>query len=137
MENIPGLGMKDCLSSPRLGWKCFNSLKTEEDEPNFTYNDRYMRWFLRENINGGQVCAFNQFFKPKICDSISKHLSEELVLKRNASDFIGAYTNYKKKKLKLLKKENEKKNIMIIEMKMKNKKKIINEKLSIPPIHQL
>ena len=33
MEEITGFGMKDCLSLPGLGWRYFNSLRTEEDEP--------------------------------------------------------------------------------------------------------
>ena len=33
MEEITGFSMKDCLSLPGLGWKYFNSLRTEEDEP--------------------------------------------------------------------------------------------------------
>ena len=37
MEEIPGFSMKDCLSLPSLGWKYFNSLRTEEDEPIYTY----------------------------------------------------------------------------------------------------
>ena len=43
MEEITGFSMKDCLSLPGLGWKYFNSLRTEEDEPIYTYNDKYMR----------------------------------------------------------------------------------------------
>ena len=43
MEEIMGFSMKDCLSLPELGWKKFNSLRTEEDEPIYTYNDKYMR----------------------------------------------------------------------------------------------
>ena len=39
MEEITGFSMKDCLSLPALGWKYFNSLRTEEDEPIYTYND--------------------------------------------------------------------------------------------------
>ena len=60
MEEITGFSMKDCLSLPGLGWKYFNSLRTEEDEPIYTYNDKYMRWFVRQSIKGGRVCAFNQ-----------------------------------------------------------------------------
>ena len=33
MEEITGFGMKDCLSLPGLGWRYFNSLRTEEGEP--------------------------------------------------------------------------------------------------------
>ena len=53
MEEIMGFSMKDCLSLPGLGWKYFNSLRTEEDEPIYTYNDKYMRWFVRQSIKGG------------------------------------------------------------------------------------
>ena len=59
-EEITRFSMKDCLSLPGLGWKHFNSLRTEEDEPKYTYNDKYMRWFVRQSIKGGRVCAFNQ-----------------------------------------------------------------------------
>ena len=53
--------MKDCLSLPELGWKYFNSLRTEKDEPIYTYKDKYMTNFARQSIKGGRVCAFNQY----------------------------------------------------------------------------
>ena len=59
MEEITGFGMKDCLSLPGSGWKFFISLRTE-DEPIYTYNDKYRRWFFRQSIKAGRVCAFNQ-----------------------------------------------------------------------------
>ena len=65
MEDITGVSMKDCLSLPGLGWKYFNSLRTEEDEPIYTYDDKYMRWFVRQSIKGGRVCSFTQNFKSK------------------------------------------------------------------------
>ena len=61
MEEITGFSMKDCLSLPGLGLKHFNNLGTEEDEPIYTYNDKYMRWFVRQAAYGGRVCAFNQY----------------------------------------------------------------------------
>ena len=33
LEEKTGFSMEDCLSLPGLGWKYFNSLRTEEDEP--------------------------------------------------------------------------------------------------------
>ena len=60
MEEITELGMNDCLSLPGLGWKYFNSLRTEEYEPIYTYNDKYMRWLVRHSIKRGRVCAFSQ-----------------------------------------------------------------------------
>ena len=90
MKEITGLGMTDCLSIPGLGWKYFNSLRTEEDEPIHTYNDKYMRWFVRQSIKGGRVCAFNQYFKSKFCDFILKIISEELNIKGNIYDIMEA-----------------------------------------------
>ena len=54
--------MKDCLSLPGLGCKYFSSLKIEEGEPVYTYNDKYMSCFERQSIKGGLVCAFNQYY---------------------------------------------------------------------------
>ena len=64
--------MKDCFSLPGLGWKYFNSLRTEDDEPICTYNDKYKGWFVRQSIKGGRVCSFNQNYKSKVCDYIFK-----------------------------------------------------------------
>ena len=75
MEEITGFSMKGCLSLPGMGRKKFNCLRTEEDEPVYTYNDKYTRWFVRQSIKGGRVCAFNQYHKSeKICDDILKKI---------------------------------------------------------------
>ena len=44
MEEIIGFSTKDCLSFPGVGWEYFKSLRTEEDEPIYTNNDKYMRY---------------------------------------------------------------------------------------------
>ena len=59
MEEITVFSIKGCLSAPGLGWKYFNSLRTQEDEPIYTYNDKDMRWFVRQSKKAGRVCAFN------------------------------------------------------------------------------
>ena len=97
MEEITGFSMKDCLSLPGLRWKYFNSLRTEEDEPIYTYNDKYMRWFVRQSIKRGRVCAFNQYYDSKICGDISKIISKELNVKGNIYDKVEAYLSYKNK----------------------------------------
>ena len=61
MEEITGFSMEDCLSAPGLGWKYFNSMRDENDEPIYPYNDKYMRWFVRQSNKGGRVCSFNQY----------------------------------------------------------------------------
>ena len=88
MEEISGFSMKDCLSLPGLGLKYFNSLRTEEDEPIFTYNDKFMRHLVRQAAYGGRVCAFNQYYKSKSCDDILKYISQELNVKGNVYDII-------------------------------------------------
>ena len=94
MEETTGFSMKDCLSLPGLGWKYFNRLTTEEDEPIYTYNDKYVRWFVRQSIKGGRVCAFNQYFKSElICDDILKIISEEIDVKGNTYNIKDAYLN--------------------------------------------
>ena len=72
IQEITGFSMKDCLSLPGLGLKYFNSLRAQEDEPIYTYNDKYMRDFVRRAAYGGRVCAFNQYYKSKHCDDIER-----------------------------------------------------------------
>ena len=107
MQERTGFSMKDCLSLPGLGWKCFISLRTEEDEPVYTYNDKYMRWFVRQSKKGGRVCAFIQYYKSKNSDDILEIISEELNVIGNIYDIIEAYLNYKNKHLKIYEKEYE------------------------------
>ena len=38
-----------------------------------------MRWFVRQALYGGRVCAFNQYHKSKICDDILKIISKKYV----------------------------------------------------------
>ena len=42
MQEITGYSMKNT----GLGWKIFNSLGTEENEPSYTSGDKFMRWFV-------------------------------------------------------------------------------------------
>ena len=68
-----------------------------------------MRWFVRQSIKGGRVCAFNQYYKSKTCDDILKVLAKELNVEGNIYDVIQAYLSYKKKLSKMTEKENEEK----------------------------
>ena len=94
MEEITGFGMKNSLTLPSLGWKYFNSLRDENDEPIYTNTVIYMRWFIRQSIKGGRCCAFNQYYKSKISDKIFKTISEELNINGNISDNISIYIEY-------------------------------------------
>ena len=60
MQEITAFSMKDYLSVPGLRLKYFNSLRTDQDDSIYTYNDKNMKWFVRKAAYGGLVCAFNQ-----------------------------------------------------------------------------
>ena len=137
MEEITGFSMKDCLSLPGLGWKYFNSLRTEEDEPIYTYNDKYMRWFVRQSIKGGRVCAFNQYYKSNHDNDIKRILSKELGVKGNIYDIIEEYLRYKKKYYDIYEKEYESQFNDYRDEDVDEKEKYINEKLGNLRIHKL
>ena len=136
-EKITGFSMKDCLSLPGLGWKYFNSLRTEEDEPIYTYNDKYIRWFVRQSIKGGRVCAFNQYYKSKHCDDILKIINRELTVKGTVYDTIEAYMEYKNKHFKIFEKEYEDQFTDYRDEDIEEKEKYINEKLSNLRLHRI
>ena len=96
LKEITRFSMKDCLSLPGLGWKYFNSSRTEEDDPIYTYNDKYMRWFVRQSIKRGCVCAFNIYYKSDHYNDIKRILSKELGVKGNIYDIIEEHLRYKK-----------------------------------------
>ena len=136
MQEITGFSMKDCLSLPGLGWKYFYSLRIE-DEPIYTYNDKYTRCFVRQSIKGGRVCAFNQYYNAEICDDILNILSEELNVKGNTHDIIEAYLKYKNKHFEIFETEYENQFDEYRDEDVEEKEKYLNEKLSQLPIHQL
>ena len=105
MKEKTGFSMKDCLSLPGLGWRYFNSLRTEKDEPIYSYKEKYMRWFVRQSIKGGRVCAFIQYYKSKHCDDILIIIYKKLTVKGSVYDTIEAYMEYKNKQFKFFEKE--------------------------------
>ena len=137
MQEKTGFPMKDCLSLPGLGWKFFNSLRPEEDEPIYTYNNKYMRWFVRQSIKGGRFCSFNQYYQSKICDDILNIISEQLNVEGNIYDKIEAYQTYKNTHFKIFDKEYENQFNDYRDEDEEEKEKSINEKLSKLAIHQL
>ena len=109
MQEITGFSMKDCLSAPGLEWTFFNSMRDGNDEPIYTYNDKYIRWFVRQRIKGGHLCGFRQYHKSNICGDILKIITEELNVEGIVYDIIEACLKYKNKHLKNIKEEFESK----------------------------
>ena len=78
MDAITGFRMKNCLTLPSLANKYFNSLRDESDEPIYTYNDEFMRHFVRQSIKGGPCSALNQYYKSNISKEVFNIISKEL-----------------------------------------------------------
>ena len=68
MQKMSGFGIKDCLTEASLGWKCFGTYN--KDREFYTFNDKYVRSFIRKSIKGGRVCALNRYFESKQCEEI-------------------------------------------------------------------
>ena len=50
-----------------------------------------MRWFVRQSIKGGRVCAFNQYYKSNHFDNIKNIISKELGVRGNVYNIIEEY----------------------------------------------
>ena len=137
IEEITRFSMKGCLSLPDLGWKFFNSLRTEEDEQKYTYADKYMRWFLRQSIKGGRVCVFYQYYKSKLCDDILKIINKELAVKGTVYDTIEAYMKHKNKHFKIFEKEYEDQFDDYRDEDVEEKEKYINKKIGDFRLHEI
>ena len=86
-----------------------------------------MRWFIRQSLRGGRVCAFNKNYKSKHCDDILKIINKELAVKGTVYDTIEAYIEYKNRHFVSLK-QNMKIKLTIIDWKMQKKKKNLSMK---------
>ena len=97
-----------------------------------------MRWFVRQSIKGGQVCAFNQYYKSDHYKDIKRILAKELGNRNgNIYDIIEEYLRYKKKYYDIYKKEYEDQFNDYRDEDVDEKEKYINEKLGNRRLHKL
>ena len=89
MEGLTGFGMKNSLTLPALANKYFNSLRDENDEPIYTYNDEFMRHFVRQSMKGAHCSALNQFYNSNISDEVVNIISKELDIDGNVCEILG------------------------------------------------
>ena len=81
MQKMSGFGIKDCLTEASLGWKCFGNYN--KDREFYTFNDIYVRNFIRKSIKGGRVAALNRYFESNQCEEILKIIKKHLKIKDN------------------------------------------------------
>ena len=60
MEDLTGFGLKNSLTLPFVANKRFNSLRNENDEPIYTYNDDFMKHFVTQSKKVGRCSAVYQ-----------------------------------------------------------------------------
>ena len=103
MQKISGFGIKDCLREASLGWKCFGTYN--KDREFYTFNDKYVRDFIRKSIKGGRVGAFNRYFESNQCEEILNTIKKLLKINDNEISYIIDkflnYINTKRDKFKL------------------------------------
>ena len=67
-------GIEDCLTVSSLGWICFGTYN--KDREFYTFNDKYVRDFIRKSIKRGRVAALNRYFqsnqREELLDTIKK-----------------------------------------------------------------
>ena len=98
--------MKNSKTLPGVPKKYFNSLRDENDEPIYTYNGEYMRYYVRQSVKVGRCVALNQYFTSsnpeevfnivpkikkceKICEILVKHFE-------NLNKYKKIFKNYYK-----------------------------------------
>ena len=111
MEELTGFGMKNSLTLPSLANKYFNSLRDESDEPIYTYNDEFMRHFVRKSIKGGRCSALNQYYRSNISQEVFNYISKELNVngKDNACEILNKYFEHTNEQRKIIEDEYDSK----------------------------
>ena len=93
MQKMAGFGIKDCLTEASLGWKCFG--KYNKNKEFYTFNDKYVRSFIRKSIKGGRVVALNRYFESNQFDEIMSTIKRHLKINDNEiSNIIDEYLKY-------------------------------------------
>ena len=81
MQKMTGFGIKDCLTEASLGWKCFGTYN--KDREFYTFNDKYVRYFIRKSIKGGRCVAFIRYFESNQCEEILNTIKKHLKINDN------------------------------------------------------
>ena len=104
MEEVTGFGLKNSLTLLSLANKFFNSLRDENYEPIYTYNDEFMRHFVRQSIKGGRCSALYQYYKSNVSNEVFIFISKELDINGNVCEISENYFQYTNKHLKNIRK---------------------------------
>ena len=136
MEKITGFGMKNSITLPSLANMYFNNVRDHNDEPIYTYNDEFMRHFVRKNVKGGLCSALNQNFKSSISDKVFNIISQELNVQGNFCEIIDKYIEFTNKHRTIIKDEYDSQFDEYRDINQERKEKYVNDKLSKLLVHE-
>ena len=138
MEELTRFGMKNSLTLPSLANKYFNSVKDESDEPIYTYNDEFMRHFVRQSIKGGRCSALNQHYKSNISQEVFNIISKELNVNGNDNvcEIIDKFFEYTNKQRKIIEDEYDSKFKDYRDIDVEERTEHINKEFNKLPIHK-
>ena len=138
MGEVTEFGLKNSLTLPSLANKYFNSLRDESDEPIYTYNDEFVRHFVRQSIKGGRFSALNQYFKSNLSQEVFNFISKELNVNGNDNvcDIIKKNFEYTNEQRKIIKDEYDSKFKDYRDIDEEERTKNINKVLNKLPIHK-
>ena len=136
MEELIEFGMKSSLTLPALANKYSNSLRDENDEPLYTYNDEYMRHFVRKSIKGGRCASYNQYYKSIIPDKVINIISKELNVRGNKCEILDKYFEYTNEQRKIIEGENDSQFKDYRDIDEEGRIEHINKELNKLPIHE-
>ena len=71
---MTGFGIKDCLTEASLGWICFGTYNKAKEFD--TFNDKYVRDFIRKSIKGGRCGAYIRYFESNQCEEKLKTIKK-------------------------------------------------------------
>ena len=93
-EELAELGMKICLTLPSLANIFLNSLRDENVEHSYIYNDEFMRYFVQKSIKLGRCSGLNQYNKCNFSDEVFNIISTELRVKGIVCEILDMYFEY-------------------------------------------
>ena len=128
--------MKNSLTLFCLANKYFNNLRDENDEPIYTYNDEFMRHFVRQSIKSGRCAASNQYYISKISDEVLNFISNQLDFKGNIREILDKYFEYSETDRKTIEDEYDSQFEDYRDINQEKTNKQINYKLIKLPIHE-
>ena len=111
-------------------------MRDENDEPIFTYNDEYLRDFVRQSIKGGRCSDLIQYYESSISDEVFNIISKELDINGKVCEILERCFEYTNKHRKLTKDENDSQFIDYRDNNEEERTKHINKEFNKQPIHK-